>query len=404
MLFELAEGALRFLVPLNLNDRGLGPEAVGLVIAAFSFASLLSRGAAGALFRPHRARALIIAAGIASTGAYLITPFVNDVAVFAGLMALDGFGWGIATTCLLAVMMISRPSTMSPAVAMGWFVGFQSIAFALATTVGGVLAQVAGIQAAMLILATVPVVAAVLISVRLPAPARALPPEPPVHAESGEAELSARGALGWLRGSASAARIHLVALPVAVWSAAVVAIYLNVMNGLLQSFFPLLGLALGLSFAQIGTLSTVRSGTSAVARFAAGWIFGRIPARRLHLPLLATSATTIAFLPLVGGYLASMPLFALNGMARGLLRVTTGAAAMEAVGGRQAGMAAALMTAGLDVGKLIGPLVGGFVAGAIGLAGMFQVVPLAFLLIYAALYLAARRPRSRKGATPGAAA
>jgi MFS transporter, DHA1 family, chloramphenicol resistance protein len=390
MLFELAEGALRFLVPLNLDRRGLGPEAVGFVFATFALTSLLSRGAAGALFRPWRARRLVVVAGIASTAAYLVTPFVTDVGAFAALMAIDGFGWGIATTCLLAVMMTSTPASMSPAVAMGWFVGFQGIAFALATTVGGVLAQLVGIQTAMLVLATVPVLAAVLISARLPG-GRPEPGTGGIHVESGEAEISPRGALAWLRGSAGTARGALVALPMAVWAAAVVAVYLNVMNGLLQSFFPLLGLALGLSFAQIGTLSTMRSGASAIARFGAGWLFARVPARRLHLPLLAMSAMTIMAAPTAGTWLLIAPLFALNGVSRGLLRVTTGAAAMESLQGRQAGLAAALMTAGLDVGKLIGPLVGGLVAGAIGLGGMFQVVPLAFLLVFGGFYLLARR-------------
>ena len=170
VLFELAEAGLRFLVPLNLNDRGLGPEAIGIVIAVFSFASLLSRGVAAALFRPERARWLILTAGLASTFAYLLTPFVTSLPAFAVLMAFDGFGWGVATTCLLAVMMVSTPLSMSPAVAMGWLVGFQGVAMALATTIGGLLADRFGIQDGMLILATVPVLAAALIGFRLPKP------------------------------------------------------------------------------------------------------------------------------------------------------------------------------------------------------------------------------------------
>lgn len=397
MLFELSEGALRFLVPLNLHDRGIGPGQIGLVVFAFSLTSLLSRGAAAALFRADRARMLIVGAGLASTVAYLLTPFTTDVAVFTLLMAFDGFGWGMATTCLLAMVMLCTPREIPAAVAMGWYIGFQGIAFAIATTVGGVLGQAAGIQAAMLILATVPVLAAALIALRLP-PVLRDDEQPDLH--EAEDEVAIATGRRHLRIGVGGAIGRLALLPFAVWAAAIVAVYLNVMNGLLQSFFPLLGLALGLSVAQIGTLSSVRSGVSAVARFGAGWLFARVPARRLHLPLLTASAATLALLPSVGSYVVALPLFAINGVSRGLLRVTTSATAMEQTRGHQAGMAAAVMTAGLDVGKMIGPLIGGIVAAAVGLQTMFRVVPFAFLLVYGVLYAAA--VRRRDAGAPGA--
>ncbi len=382
VLFELAEAGLRFLVPLNLNDRGLGPEAIGIVIAVFSLASLLSRGVAAALFRPERARWLILAAGLASTFAYLLTPFVTSLPLFAMLMAFDGFGWGVATTCLLAVMMVSTPLSMSPAVAMGWLVGFQGIAMALATIVGGLLAERFGIQDGMLILATVPV--------RLPRPERDVEAVP---AEGDSDEPMMPATRGRLATGIHGVRSLVAAVPAPVWTAALVALYLNVMNGIVQSFFPLLALGLGFSIVQIGTLSSVRSAASAVARFGAAWIFERLPARVLHLPLLTTSALTVALLPSVGSHAVDLPLFAANGVSRGLLRVTTGAAAMASLRGNQAGTAAAMMTAGLDVGKLVGPLLGGFLAAAVGLEWMFRIVPISFLALYAAAHLVGARRR-----------
>lgn len=389
MLFELAEGALRFLVPINLHERGLGPSAIGLVVFAFSSTSLLARGVAGGLFRPDRARILIVGAGLASTFAYLLTPFVTDVVSFTVLMAFDGFGWGVATTCLLAMMMLCTPASISPAVAIGWYIGFQGIAFALATTVGGVLADLVGTQTAMLILATLPVLAAALIGLRLP----------PVVRDMGAAlatpaaDLAGMGRQARLRARLSGAIGRVGLLPFAVWAAALVAVYLNVMNGLLQSFFPLLGLAVGLSVAQIGTLSSVRSAVSAVARFGAGWIFAHVPPHRAHLPLLTMSAATLALLPSAGTYFLHLPLLALNGISRGLLRVTTSATAMEETPGHQAGVAAAVMTAGLDVGKMLGPLIGGIVATLVGIETMFRVVPFAFLAVYLVLYVVATRRR-----------
>ncbi|MFO1541162.1 MAG: MFS transporter, partial [Chloroflexota bacterium] len=186
----------------------------------------------------------------------------------------------------------------------------------------------------------------------------------------------------------------LVGLPAVVWAAALVAAYLNVMNGILQSFFPLLGLSLGMTLAQVGMLSSVRVGVSSLARFAAGPIFSRVDARRLHLPLLTLSAVTVVSLPwLATSWLLALPALALNGICRGLLRVTSGAAAMDALRGERTGAAAAVMTAGLDVGKMIGPLAGGLVASVAGLPATFVVVPLAFLALAIALDLAGRRGR-----------
>lgn len=395
MLFELAEGALRFLVPINLDANGIGPASIGLVIFAFSLTSLLSRGVAGALFRPERARWLIVGAGLASTIAYLGTPFVTDVAAFAALMAIDGFGWGVATTCLLATMMLATPASIPPTVAMGWYIGFQGIAFAIATLVGGLLGQAVGVQSAMLVLATLPVLAASLIAFRLPPLVRAGDVSTPLTFDDGGEAIAARPTPRRRIAAASAIR-RVGLLPVAVWAAALVAVYLNVMNGLLQSFFPLLGLAAGLSIAQIGTLSSLRSGVSAVARFGAGWIFARLPARRAHVPLLTMSAGTLALLPAAGGYVAYLPLFALNGLSRGLLRVTTSASAMEETPGDQAGSAAAVMTAGLDIGKMLGPLIGGVAATLLGLDAMFRIVPFAFFAVYLVLYVGAIRRREER--------
>lgn len=398
MLFELAEGGLRFLLPLDLDSRGIGPEGIGLVLAVFSFTSLISRGIAGGAFRYDRARRLIVVAGLSSSVAFLLVPFADTAVGAALLMAADGFGWGVATTVLLAVVMTVTPSTMSAAVAMGWYVGFQGIALALATTVGGLLAQALGLQLAMLTLATVPAIAGILISLRLP-PASDFPAEPPAGAlrDDGEDEdIAGPELLRPVRRWAGAARRTLAGLPAVVWAAALVAAYLNVMNGLLQGFFPLLGIALGLTLAQVGTLSSIRVGVSSLARFGAGWLFARVPARLLHLPLLTLSAVTVMVLPWVGGsYLLAAPVLALNGISRGFLRVTTGAAAMEALRGRNPGAAAAVMTAGLDVGKMVGPLIGGVIAATFGLEVMFVVVPLVFLALYASFDLVAVVRRRR---------
>lgn len=424
-LFEGAAGGLRFLLPLALADRGLGPAGIGVVVATFALVSLVSRGAAAGLYRYRRAKPLVLLAGAFSSLGFLLLPLADGLPLYAGLMALDGFGWAIVTTSLLAIVLTHTPRELPSTSAMSWYVGVQGAALASGAIVGGLLAQLIGVWPALVLFAVLPIVAGLLIALGLPRPGTVLVEE---HAERAAIEEQRRQADEEIspileqepesepardhasrslqaRGRARLGRVLRAAreLPPAVWSAAVVAAYLNVMNSLLQSFFPLLGVASGMSLAQVGTLSGMRTAISSGARFAAAWVFERIDARRLHLPLLTTSALSVMLLPMTAAsFLLTLPLMAFSGISRGLLRVTTGAAAMDALSGRRAGPAAAVMTAGLDVGKIVGPLIGGFVASLVGLEAMFVIVPLAFLLVAYAGALAGRHRRAGDPAVPGA--
>jgi hypothetical protein len=95
----------------------------------------------------------------------------------------------------------------------------------------------------------------------------------------------------------------------------------------------------------------------------------------------------------IESFLLQIPLFAVAGLSRGLLRVTGSADAFDAVGDdeRRHGLVSALLYGGLDLGKIVLPVVGGVVGGAWGIATMFRVVPLGLLLIYLALAVPARR-------------
>src|SRR5262249_58796886 len=81
------------------------------------------------------------------------------------------------------------------------------------------------------------------------------------------------------------------------------------------------------------------------------------------------------------------------GAARGRVRVAGSADAWEGAGvdERRHGVTAALLYGGLDLGKIAGPVIGGVVAGLFGIATMFRVVPLGFLVLYVALAIPAPR-------------
>jgi predicted MFS family arabinose efflux permease len=374
LLFNLGEGALRFLVPIHLDRHGASLMGIGAVTSAFGVATLVARLPAGALYRPATLRRSLVAAGTASAGAFFLVGFTARLDLILLLMVVDGIGWGVATTLLLTVILGSRGRGVSPSATMGWYVGFQGVGHALAGVTGGLLGDALGLRGAFTALAGLLLAATVGIAWIVP---RIVDPS------------TARGS----RRSWSASLITARGLSLAVWIAALAGLYLNIMNSILNTFFPLLALSLGMTLSQAGLLVGLRSGVSAVARFASIPLFERFRSGVLRLPLLVVSGVTTTLVGVTTTFGAHVPLWMSNGASRGLIRVGTSADAMASLSDGDEGLAAALMSTGLDLGKVLGPLLGGAVAQRYGTPAAFYVVPAAFLGVYSVLELVEQRRR-----------
>jgi hypothetical protein len=190
-------------------------------------------------------------------------------------------------------------------------------------------------------------------------------------------------------------------MPVAVWAGVLVMFFINGLNAVTNTFHPVLAIGAGLSLTQIGALSSIRSWASSSSRFGSGPLFERFDPAGLTLPLVIVGTVATCLIPsVIASFLIQIPLFALAGLSRGLLRVTGSADAFDAVGAddRRHGLVSALLYGGLDLGKIVLPVVGGAVAGVWSIATMFRVVPLALLLLYLALAVPARRAIQADGA------
>ena len=385
-LLNASESALHILVPPYLAQRlQLGPALIGIVVAAFGVASLLARLPVGAVYRLSRARALILFGGGLSALAFALVPLVSSALPFAGLMALDGLGWSMATTTQLAVLVAARPNGLSTMSAMGWYSGFAGLGHTAAGA-GGFMADRLGYDVSFLTLAAATALATGILVLVLRGSSEGsveIPELPPV---TGARRRVRRGLGETWRG--------LAAMPLLVWTGVLILFYINVINGVVNTFHPILALGAGLSLTQIGLLSSCRSWTSSFTRLGSGPLFTRLDGRRLTTPLLLVGAASVMLIPVArNSFVLQIPLFAMTGLSRGLLRVTGSAQAFNEPGDsdRRQGLTAALLQGGLDLGKISGPAVGGLVAGAIGLIPMFYVVPLLLLTVYGALQLVARK-------------
>jgi MFS family permease len=369
-LFVAGNSALTVLIPVHLARNGhLSNAAIGLVVGAFGLSSLVVRLPVGLAYTARRGSAFLLAGALLNAAAFALLPVVHGALLFAVLMAVNGIGWSIATTAQLALLVARPPGGVSTAAAMGWFSGATGLGNMAAGVLGGFTADQIGLSATFYVLAVTPVVGALLMM----RTSRVLE-KPSVESEQRRS---------WrLLGQ----------MPLAVWAGVLVMFFINGLNALQNTFYPVLAIAAGLSLTQIGAASSLRSWASSSSRFGSGPLFQRFNPAGLTLPLIVLGTlATVAIPSVIDSFLLQIPLFICTGLSRGLLRVTGSADAFDAVGDRGHGLTSALLYGGLDLGKIVLPVVGGFVAHAWSIATMLRVVPLGLLVLYLALALPARR-------------
>lgn len=135
-------------------------------------------------------------------------------------------------------------------------------------------------------------------------------------------------------------------------------------------------------------------------RFGAGPLFRRVGYRRVISMLVATSASFVAILWFPTTFVPLALTFAAIGMARGILRVASGALAVEGSEGERAGGGASgVYLAGLDLGNVLGPLAGGVAAELVGLRAVFPMLGATFAATFAVLAIVLRRRTTGRSAT-----
>jgi predicted MFS family arabinose efflux permease len=379
-VLTLGEGGAALLIPPYLHLLGIDAAVIGAVLAAYGVASLATRVPAALLYRSHRGPWLVAGGCVLSALAFACIPLTSTPVAVAGLVALDGVGFSMATTGAMTALMERRPPGASAGSIMGWYTGSLGIGYSAAGFVGGTLGDRLGVDAAILALAVVPLLAGALLKLSLDA------------APTGAEPVAA--------GHRPRSRLRQFAhLPALVWLAFLVSLYINLVNGVLFTFFPIHGLAIGLSLTQIGALTGIHGAVAAAVRLGSGLFFRHVSYAR-SLPLMVVlSGLAVAGLSIVRLFAALAVAWAVIGLARGVLRVASGALVMDVAGDSDAerGAASGVYLAGLDLGKILGPPLGGAGVHLAGIETTFLLIavafPAAYLVATAALPTRSRRSR-----------
>ena len=370
--FTLGEGSIGVLLSPYLAEQGLSQALIGPVVASFSVAALASRPIAGSLYRPWRSHYLVAGGCFLSAAAFLGISVSTSPAVLTALTAVNGVGFAFASTGgLAAIMDLSEDRDAGST--MGWYTGAIGVGHAVAGFLGGVAGDELGLSRAIAALAAIPLLTGVVLAVLL----RAVGTAEPLDSDSDLSGTSARPR--FFHGALHAGPL--------VWLGFAVALHINLLSGVLKTYFPLYGLAIGLTLTRIGVLSGLHSSVSSLARFIAPIVLRRAGHRRLTPWMVALGGLAVAALTISPAFTFLLVVWLVIGLSRGILRVSSAALVMESSGrsGRNRGAASGIYLAGLDIGKIVGPIVGGVIVSAWSYEGAFIAAGLGFPLVYLVL-------------------
>jgi MFS family permease len=370
-VLTLGEGSFQLLVPPYMHQHHLSEVLIGTVFSVYGIVALATRIPTAALYRPERAWALVVGGTVLSSIAFAALTQTTNPALLTLFVALDGAGFAISTTANMAALLERRPEGSNAGSIMGWYTGAIAVGYAAAGFVGGVAGDALGPGRAILVLSLLPVLAGAGLAavVGATAPVRTARPE-------------TRGR--WWR------EFH--GLPGFVWLAFFVTLYINLVSGVVLTFLPIYGLAIGLSLTQVGVLQGVHGGAAAVVRFLSGLVFRVVSYQRTLPAMVVASGISVAVIGSLRAFLALGVACAVLGLTRGLLRVASGALVMDEAGDRS-GAASGVYLAGLDLGKVLGPIGGGVGADLVGIRTTFLIASVGFPLAY--FVLAALTSRRR---------
>jgi MFS family permease len=320
-------------LPLYAVDHGATATSVGLILGAHMIVAAVGSIPFGRASDIWGRRRFLLGGMIVSIGTSLLLPLAEDP---LALMAIYGLaGLGVAAFTPSALSLVGDAAAPGRAgYAFAWYSTAHYGAIGVGPYLGGLAAEWWGYRTAF-VASAVGVVVALIVGLVLPIRPAALP-SPGSGATFAD-----------IRGNA------------AVWAGWILSISGLLIQGVVFSFFPLLGHDRGLPPAAIGLVFLVLGLANTVARLPAGWLVDRTgrPAPCAIAGALVASVATMT-LPHVGGQTALLLLVAVFGAVSGIAFVAVGVALASA---------STPATRGLVMGGYSTALYLGFALGSFGL-------------------------------------
>jgi MFS family permease len=353
----LGFGILAPVLPNYARSFGVGYDAVGLLISAFSFARLVSDPFVGRFIDRYGERAMssfgAVWVGISSIAAGLAPTFPLLVL----FRALGGVGSALFFAALLSFLLRSIPAERSGRV-MGVYYAAFNVGFIAGGPLGGLTARWFGLASPLYVYAGACLVAAVVFWKTL---------QDPVRHES-ETRRGGIRRLPWNRPFITVLVVN--------------GVYLWIIGAVFQTLVPLFGTStsIGLSITGVGFALGVATATELVALFPAGKASDRRGRRAVLIPALAGLALTTALLGQVSTPLAFIVVLGALGVASAYAGVPPAPMLSDVAPEELKGTAVGVFRFVGDLGFVLGPLVAGWSAGSFGFGTAFIVTAIPALL------------------------
>lgn len=383
-MLSVTQGGVNLILPPFLKAEGITVSGVGYLISLVAVGRLLSRGPGAFLYG-------VGFRGSALTLSVLLIPATVIVLALSppeGLIGMaifvHGISYGLATTILLALFMDSVKGSRKLAGLMGWYTAYASAGNSLGSLLAGWISDNLGMGASFAGMAVFAAIASLLSTV-VSWPALAEPKKQAVDTGPGKPGKKPAALVQALKG-----------MPLQVWLSVGLAFYINFLNQLINTFYPLWAMQRGLALTIVGLLKSVNSIAGTWVRLFLGVILQKVGYRLLNnvslvmLALAASLLSTVIFMPALIG------IFIVLGSTRGVVRATSATYAAEAAPASPGlkGMASGIYSAGLDLGNILGPTIGGITVGFVGLGPVFWLLPT--LLLTPCLVLVLRAGRAER--------
>jgi predicted MFS family arabinose efflux permease len=361
------------ILPLYAAAHGASATGVGLIIGAHMAVAALGSIPLGRASDVWGRRPLLLGGMVLGVGTSLLLPLAEDEVALATIFGLAGLGVAAFTPSALSIVGDAAPPGTAGR-AFAWYSTAHYGAIGIGPFLGGVAADWWGYRTAF-VASALGIAMALVIGATLPIPSAVRAPH-----RSGATFTDIKGNAG-------------------IWAGWILAVSGLLIQGVVFTFFPLLGHDRGLTPTAIGVVFLVLGLANTVARWPAGWLIdrtGRCAPYAIGGILVASGVT--ALLPHIAGRAALLALVAVFGAVSGIAFVAISAAlaasSTPATRGLVMGGYSTSLYLGLAVGSFaFGPIITrhgysfGFSAGAAaGVAGT---------LLAASFWLSSRGPRAR---------
>jgi predicted MFS family arabinose efflux permease len=367
MAMTAQQNAITLITPPFLHELKYPVSVIGWLISVAPVFTLAARLPSGLVYRGHWARVLMVASLLAMAVASALYSLAVRPVHFALVHALNGFLNGAATTFYFAFFMDALPAGENRHHAMGYYAGALSLGYSFGGLVAGYVADRLGYAAAFWFSALVALFSLTLfLFLGRPAPAK-----------KEDRPSGSDGTHTIFQSLRSLAHPGIAAI-------VIVALFLNMLHQIGSTFFPLYGLAVGLTLTQVGLIRGSYALCNAVIRPLSGLVVSRLGHRSLSRVGLPLQAGFFMLFPLFQDVGSLLVVSVLAGSIRAVVLVANTIGMVEDMDETRfsRGVASGIFNAAGDLGLILGPGFGGFVASFTGIPRLFFVGPLLVALAF----------------------